>query len=156
MGYMSSETDTCAFADALSVGAIATESQHITKVVSDNLRNSHDGEVVHDNITYAKKKTITYTNGIAGVLRVKFDMRGSGNECRAFVRKNGVEIGAVQGTTSTTYVTKSQDIDFGKIKAGETIELWLSKYYSNLVYAENFRIYYDDEVLATAVAASNS
>jgi hypothetical protein len=42
----------------------------LPKVVSDNLRNSHDAEISDQTgASYVKQKTITFTNGIKGNLR---------------------------------------------------------------------------------------
>lgn len=119
----------------------------IPKKVSDNLRNSHDAEITDQTgATYVKQKTITFTHGIKGTLRVKFGIkRAAGFTAYGKVYKNGVALGAEQ-TATDAYVTKSEDIDVGSIAAGETLELWgKAEHASGLVYLKEFRCYYDNE-----------
>jgi hypothetical protein len=119
----------------------------IPKKVSDNLRNSHDAEITDQTgATYVKQKTITFTHGIKGTLRVKFSIkRAAGFTAYGKVYKNGVALGAEQ-TATDDYATKNEDIDVGTIAAGETLELWgKAEHASALVYLKEFRCYYDNE-----------
>lgn len=129
----------------------------IPKEVSDNLRNSHDAEV--DTSTtgaaYAKIKTMTFTNGIKGNLRVKFDLKDNASYVGyGRVYKNGVALGAIK-TGTDNYVTESEDIDVGTIAAGETLELWgKAEHASAHVFVKNFRCYYDSIGGAAVVVTS--
>lgn len=132
------------------------------KVVSDNLCNSHDAEITHsiNDASYHKLKTITLTNGLSvdtgKAIRVKFDVKSNNASYWVYGRvyKNGAAVGSAQGTLSTTYVTKSEDIDIGEIAAGETLELWGKAQASGAtIYVENWRLYYSNDA---KVAATNS
>jgi len=135
--------------DSVIVTLDAVGGSTIPKKVSDNLRNSHDA-IVSDQTgaTYVKQKTITFTYGIKGTLRVKFQRKCNNASYIVYgaVYKNGVLIGTPCGGTQTTYQDCDEDIDVGTIAAGETLELWgRAEHASALVYLQNFRIYYDNE-----------
>lgn len=134
----------------------------IPKVVSDNLRNSHDTETNHsiNDASFHKLKTITFTDGIevktGKKIRVKFDVKSSGGGAYVYgkVYKNGDVLGTEQGTSSTTYVTKSEDLNISTIAAGETLELWgKAQAAGATVYIQNFRCYYDNDA---SVVSANS
>jgi hypothetical protein len=119
------------------------------KIVSDNLRNSHDAEVSgQTGAVYVKQKTMTFTNGVKGTLRIKFDRKVNNATYFIYgaVYKNGVLIGTPDGGNDTAYTNFSEDIDVGTIAAGETLELWLkAEHVSSIGYLQNFRCYYDDD-----------
>jgi hypothetical protein len=122
----------------------------IPKKVSDNLRNSHDDPVSDQTgATYVKQKTITFTYGIKGTLRIKYDIKTNNASYTVYgaVYKNGVLLGTPSGAhTNTVYETESEDIDVGTIAAGETLELWgKAEHGSALGSWEHFRCYYDNE-----------
>ncbi len=128
----------------------------IPKVASNNIRNSHDAEIIQGTPgypTYIKFKTITLTKGLRGTARFLFDIRAeTSGKCWAQIYRNGVALGSVQSETTYSYVTKSQDItqEWG---AGDTCELWCNGAFSR-AFARNFRIAYDDA--PNVVESSNS
>jgi hypothetical protein len=122
----------------------------VPKKVSDNLRNSHDAEITDQTgATYAKQKTITFTHGVKGTLRIKYDIHTNNGSYTVYgaVYKNGVLLGTPSAAhTNTSYETESEDIDVGSIAAGETLELWgKAEHASALGSWEHFRCYYDNE-----------
>lgn len=118
------------------------------KIVSDNLRNSHDAEVdtPSTGATYVKVKTMTFTYGVKGTLRIKYDLKDNvGYIGYGRVYKNGVALGA-EKTGTDNYVTESEDIAVGTIAAGETLELWVKAEHASChTFIRNFRCYYDDD-----------
>lgn len=129
----------------------------IEKIVSDNLRSSHDAEFTTQSTVEVLAKTITINERMGGTLRIKFDLKTSNGAAAAYgqLKKNGVNIGAQQDTVGTDYVTKSQDIDIGDIVATNTLELWAK--IGNAIYicsVRNLRLYYDDD--ATVISTTNS
>jgi len=123
----------------------------LRKIPSDNLRNSHDAEVSTTNTTYTKVKTITFTYGISGTIRVKFDMYSNNIAGYGKVYKNGSPIGSEHTLSSnSTWESFSEDIDIGDISAGGTLELWIKNTSGVEVKARNFRLYYDNEITAPA------
>ena len=76
-----------------------------------------------------------------GVLRVKFDIKSEGEPTiHGQIYKNGTAIGTDRSTTSSSYVTYSEDIS--GIKVGDVIQLyvWCTTGWAN-VWHQNFRIY---------------
>jgi hypothetical protein len=68
------DVDSCKLRDGALVGTVSESA--IIKKASDNLRNSHDAEINDQTgASYVKQKTMTFTNGIKGTLRVKFDLK---------------------------------------------------------------------------------
>ncbi len=128
----------------------------VNKIASANVRNSHDAEVGPiNNSNYVLAKTITLTNGLIGQQRFLVDIKITNASYigYAILRKNGVDIGTEQSTSSGTYVTKSQDIT-QTWNPGDICELWL-KCANTFIRAQNFRIAYDDSP-TTTVASTNS
>lgn len=131
--------------DVIEGAQVAINPAHTKKLVSDNLRHSIDGEGIPNNHTYALQETMTFTNGIKGTLRVKFDINNhTSNNVWGRIYKNGVALGAEQ-TTAGGYTTKSEDIDVGTLAPGDTLELWCRSDTDYYKY-KNFRVYYDNEV----------
>ena len=128
------------------------------KAASDNLRHSHDA-VGADFTTssYVKIKTYTFTDGFKGIIRTKFALwSNSGvNDAYGAIYKNGTLIGTPQHhSDSGTYNTYSEDIDFGSLAAGDTIELWGKVVTVNTGRVKEFRLYYDND--PEVVNVSNS
>jgi hypothetical protein len=134
--------------------------QNFVKAASNNLRNSEDAvaEVNQTTPEYEIKKTITITNTFNGVLRTKFDVQtecgAGGVTVTARVYLNGIAIGSVQTATDTgagSFVTKSEDIDYGSVAKGGVLTV---RAHTNLVnYGEikNFRLYYDNTADSVAL-----
>ena len=138
-------------------------SETIKKLVSDDLRHSIDAIVTETTTSYVKKKTLTFTNGIYGVLRIKFSIYSSGAQTTtAILTRNGVvpgggsDIGVVQTQAGNTPTVKSQDLTLD-ILAGETIDLWLHTQYDpgEDAFAKELRVYYTEEGVGVAVTGAD-
>jgi len=78
--------------------------------------------------------------GFGGTLRIKFDiLSGDGTPVYGRIYKNGVAVGTEQSTTSTTYVTKSEDIS--GFEANDKIQLYIRGGASSGNKIRNFRFY---------------
>jgi hypothetical protein len=137
-----------------------TEMPHlIDKQASDNLRHSHDAVANNTSQTYAKMKTITFTNGVRGILRVKFDVKLDAAETGVSygkIYKNGVAIGTEQTNGTTDYVTKSEDLTDTWLP-GDTIELYGKTFTEGEhCYVKDFRLYYDDNPVIAVTAATGT
>lgn len=159
MGFLSETTDLSAYLDKatydadndgmvdnLDVGAL--RASNFPKVVSTTPRNGHTNivDIPVGDTSWTKYKTITFTNGIKGVLRITFELDDDTCiDAYAEVRKNGVLIGAEQSNNTSSYVLKSQDIDIGVVEAGETIELWGKNDGNGTAHLKEFRILYDND-----------
>lgn len=107
-------------------------------VASDNLKTSADAEKDITDTGYTKYKEII--SGYNGVMRIKFDIKDTnGNTAYGRIYINGVAKGTEQSTTSTSYVTKSEDITVG---SGERIQFY-GKAASSDGKVSNLRFYYD-------------
>lgn len=127
-----------AIAGALGVASLPIK--HLTP--TDDLLSSEDSELTQYGSTWTKHESIQIPKHLFGTLRITFDLKSEDVSRTAYgqIRCNGAIVGAQQDTTSTSYVTKTEDID-GWV-AGATIELWLnSSVVNSYAYAENFRIY---------------
>ena len=127
---------------------------------SANTRNSHDATSSFlPGAVYVLRKKITFTNGLGpGTYRVYFEaaVPAGGGIVYARVYKNGVAVGTVRTTSSTTYAGWSQDFT-GPLNPGDTIELWAyhsgdAGYYG---YVRYFRVQYDLS-LPTTMPATNT
>jgi len=140
------------------------DGRYYEKEASANLRNSHDAPAENDAayVSPEKLKTFTLTHGIKGTLTVKFDIKREAIGCTVYgwVRKGEEEdMGAEQSSTSDAYETKSQNIAFGEMNAGDVITLYGSTNHpegGKACMVRNFRLYYDNKVVGTAVAATTS
>jgi hypothetical protein len=110
-----------------------------TVVASDNLHISADTERTTTSGTYVIKKSILITK--QGTYRVKFDLKDSWSATYGRIYKNGVAFGTEQSTSSTSYVTKSEDLVFA---IGDYMDLYLKGDGSHTSYLRNFRLYYDE------------
>jgi hypothetical protein len=129
----------------------------IAKAPSANIRNSHDSDVDWLPVVYEVRKTITLTNGLLGAQRFLFDLRTENASTTAYGRiyRNGVALGTEQSTTSTVFVTKSQDIT-QNWAPGDTVELWVKTSNGlNYAHVNNFRIAYDDAPIPTVVSVNS-
>lgn len=148
-GYMEKsvyDADGDDLVEAIDTGAIIAS--NIAKSVSDTLRHSSDAIVTETLTTWSIQKTFTFTNGIKGTLRMKFQHQGNTTNATARIMKNnGATLLGAEKTAASAgaYGLQAQDIDVGTIEPGGTIELWGRKYSSNTLLKE-FRIYYDSDV----------
>mgnify|MGYP000856854040 CR=1 FL=1 len=118
----------------------APSSPYPPYTASDNLLASHDAEQTMRGTSYVKLKTITIPSG--GQFRIKFDLHSSdGFTACARIYRNGVAVGTERRTTSSSYVTQSEDIS--GFQAGDTVELWARMIGTSNwdVYVRNFRLY---------------
>ena len=98
-----------------------------------------DTERTVENTNYTKVKEIIC--GRAGNLRIAFDLKSSDANRTAYgyIYRNGSPVGAEQTTTSTSYVTKSQDISGWQI--GDLVQLYFKGGGSGGgTYVKNFHI----------------
>jgi hypothetical protein len=156
------KTDIIPSTIATSLGYIPSDLNRVPRpyylIASDNLRYSYNTEQTGTQTSFTKMATLTlsYTNPISvagalgspylstsNVLRVSFDLhRTTASFVRGRIYRNGVAVGAIQETTSDSYVTFSEDINNWSV--GDAIELWT--YTGNIlypVYNRNFRVYAD-------------
>ena len=113
---------------------------------SDDLLIANDTAVSTNNGNeFLKKKEIKLIRPVLedSTFRIAFDMQRteSTGTMKAQLKINGVNVGSEQTTTSTTYVTKTQDIS-NEYPIDCTIELWIkSGSHTWYNHARNFRIY---------------
>lgn len=109
--------------------------------IGDNLIHAHDDVVLSLAESPVLRKTITITElyPSPSTLRIKFDLSTEGATAYGRIYKNGAPYGTQQSTSSTTYVTFSEDLQFAQ---GDLIQLylWTSTSY-RYAYARNFRVY---------------
>lgn len=141
-------SDATPFAGA-NVGLLSSVVRLWDYVVSDNLKKSDDSEASTSSTTMSKLKSITFNPSPPAevcltTLRIKFDLKTTtvGYAAYGQIYKNSVAVGTLQSTTSTSYVTFTQDI--GGWNVNDTIELW-AKIANAAATAsvQNFRIYAD-------------
>ena len=113
---------------------------------SDDLLTSDDTESTYDNTTYVIEKELGPVPDDVfedeSEFRIKFDIKSENGATTVYGRiyRNGVAVGTEQSTTSTTYVTKSEDISGWS--AGDLIQLYTKTGTSGvIVYVENYRVY---------------
>lgn len=103
---------------------------------------SADTEESTTSSTYVKAKEIKIHQG--GTLRIKFDLKSSSGIYAVYGRvyRNGVAVGTQQGSTSTSYATKSEDISGWS--AGDLVQLYIKRTGGVTAYVKDFTIYVDD------------
>jgi hypothetical protein len=96
-----------------------------------------DTEVSATLVGPTKKKEIQIA--CFGTFRITFDLKHSSGNANATGRiyKNGSPFGTAQSTTSTTYVTFSEDLVFS---TGDLIQLYIGESGIDTAYARNFRV----------------
>ena len=152
MNILTYDTDENGMVDVIDVGVIDAEQG--LKVASDDLQHSIDAIDTVTVAVYEKQKTLTFTNGIKGTIRIKFNIYNpSGYWTHAFLTKNGVvpgggsDLGVEQSTQHTSGEVKSQDIAVDLV-AGETIDLWVHTQYDpgEDGAVKELRFYYSEEI----------
>ena len=130
----------------------------VRKKKSDTLKHSHDAEaqITADHDTYQEAKRITFTTGLKGAIRVKWDCNnnGSGTVLRGWSRlvdKEGTVIGTDgydNGNNNTTVFTRTEDIDVANYNEGDYIIVQAKNHTVESatlkIDINNFRIYYDE------------
>ena len=135
----------------------------IGTAVSENLRNSNDGEQSTNSVSYVKKKEMLLNAPLANC-RIKFQLKTSNAAHTAYGRiyKNGVALGTEQSTTTTDYATSSED--FSGFASGDLIQIFIhSSSTSGICYTDFMRLYYDrrfthlfGETLVTVIEVEGS
>lgn len=133
-----------------------TLAHKVRKIASNDLRHSIDAIVTNSSgsTAWRKDKTLVFTNGIKGTLRIAFEMIGqSGSDCGKVTDKDGNLLGvAKDGTNCAVYQTHSQDVavDF---EAGGELQLHSSDN-GCTTGLKNFRVYYINDATATPDAVA--
>jgi len=114
--------------------------------VSDDLLLSSDAEVSTNSTTATEKRENSL---VEGNFRIAFDLKAENASWAAGgqIYKNGATIGTLRSTTSTTYVTYSEDINSWVDNDLEQLYIKTS-YNVYLAYARNFRTYGKFPVMA--------
>ena len=127
-----------------------TNGRVVRKVASNDLRHSIDAAIENSSgLTWRKDKTLVFTEGIKGVIRVKFDLKNQpGTGCGKLTDKDGTLLGAAQDAADcSTYQTKSQDITVDFAPDGE-LQLW-SRDAGCSTWVQNMRVYYLNDSTST-------
>jgi hypothetical protein len=140
----------------------------LPKVASANIRNSHNTEVSisTDPNGMHKCKTITFTDGLKGAVRVYNVVKtinggASAADIWSKVYKNGVAFGTQRfnqtpaGQTQTYSHNEDLTVD---MKPGETLELWANApaVTGSASYQEEFYVCYDNGDITTAISSNTS
>lgn len=98
---------------------------------------SADTEQSHNGTSYTLKKEIMI--GIAGVITVKFSIKGSSSHAYGRIYVNGAAVGTERNGTNNAYVEYSENIT---VAAGDLIQIYTKTDNSSYnVYCKNFRLY---------------
>jgi hypothetical protein len=112
-------------------------------ILGDTVRNSNDTERTSTALSYTKKKEIRLNASLL-TMRVSFDLHGTGGATaygRVYV--NGVAVGIVKQTVSTTYVTYLGDFSVGYVNT-DLIQVYIySSASDKAAYVANFRLEYN-------------
>ena len=121
----------------------------ITISSGESLWISNNTEVGTIDRVWKRLKSIKINN-MSGTVRVRFDLmiNTENTPVSAQIYKNGVAVGTMRSTTSTSYVTYTEDISFSR---GDEIQLYVKEdYYTG--YVRNFRLYISiDSLVSTDV-----
>lgn len=138
--------------NALSCNVSSTTSGNITTALAtqfgSTLRYSSDAETNTAEVDYTLLKEISLTGEIYQAT-VKFDIKSGGGGGYGRVYKNDVAIGTEQSTSSTSYVTKSENITLSAM-VGDKIQLYVHSGGGYQAYIQNFRIYYSQVAVSVA------
>jgi hypothetical protein len=131
----------------------ATLADKLVASASNTLQHSNDTEKSAASESMVKLKEMNLAADLQAC-RVKFDLKSSGalEIVEAKIYKNGVAVGTLRYTGSSTYVTYSED--FTNWVKGNLIQIYaraLSE--DSPVFVANMRIYYD--LVATKAAPTN-
>lgn len=131
--------------------------QNKDKVASDNLRHSVDAQIVVTSATYIQvtNKTLTFTHGIKGVLRVKCTIDPAGGKTGYYkLLKDGAGSPlATEQSVLTDPLTGSDDLTVDWV-AGTTLNVFAKQTPDGNMNVTNFRVYYDDGTGFSAVAVA--
>lgn len=98
-----------------------TDAQAAHGIASDDLLFSNDTERSSDSSSYVKLKEITMYRSVS--LRVYWEMKSGqgGVNVDSKVYVNGVAVGGLKSTTSSTYITLTEDIT---VNAGDLVQIY--------------------------------
>lgn len=121
----------------------ATIAGGLVSILSTTVRNSNDTERSSTALSYTKKKE-TRLNASLRAVRVSFDLHGTAtSKAYGKVYVNGVAVGSEHNTSSTTYVTYTEDLSVGYV-SGDLIQVYIyTASGANAAYVRNFRLEYD-------------
>ena len=129
-------------------------SQNKAKVASENLRHSIDAAKTVTSATYVQvtDKTLTFTNGIKGVIRVKATIDPALDKTGYYkLLKNGIgDPLAAEQSVVTNPLTGSDDITVDW-DPGTTLNLFAKQTPDGNLNVTNFRVYYDDGAEFSAI-----
>lgn len=141
-------TSSLASITSLNISSLTGISLYSPYQAGDSLVISADTERSTSSDTYNKKKDISLIG--AGTLRIEFDIKsGNGNTAYGRVYKNDVAIGSEQTTTSTSYVTKSEDISGWENEDLCQLYIKVPTVGSDTTWIRNFRLYSATEIVNT-------
>jgi len=109
--------------------------------ISNDVLHAHDEEkTMSTSDAWVKAKEITINSLVRSplLLRTYFELKSYSSSYTVYARiyKNGSAYGTERSTTSTSYVSFTEDLEFSE---GDTIELWV--YNPNCyAYVQNFRV----------------
>ena len=116
----------------------------IPLAATDQLKNSNDAEKSTTSTSYVKLKETklgTVPNSLTSI-RISFDLKGSGNVVGARIYRNGAAIGAERSTTSTSFVTFTQDFTTTAWAENDLIQIYAHASGGSTARVQNFRFYY--------------
>lgn len=135
---------------AVNEATIATKGKYCIPEASDNERKKDTNTYSSYSTSYVKlaEFTIDSRYSQSGNFRIKWDMRVyAAGTATAKIYKNGIAHGTGQSTTSTTFVSKSEDLAF---TGGDTCEIWgHSSQGSYKVEVKDFGVYCADKLIDT-------
>lgn len=136
------------------------EQGQVKKKKTDTLKHSHDGNAdkstaTPDGASYTEVKRITFTSGLRGAIRVKWNAQNSFSSGTVrgwskLVDKDGVIIGTEHdnAASNTTLHTYTEDIDAATFSPGDYICVYTKNHAvcvaGQSIHITNFRIYYDE------------
>jgi len=110
-------------------------------IASDTLMYSND--TAYSSSSETPVKVAELTAKVDGTFRIKFDIKRGGTDYGyGRIYKNGIAVGTLQTGTTTSYVTKSQDIAGWEV--GDLIQLYIYADAASTSYVQHFRIYGTD------------
>lgn len=134
----------------------AVSKNQVSTILSNSLQNSNDS-VQSTNQSGPTKVKETQLDEVINTIRIKFDLRASAGTAYGRIYKNGSPIGTQRSTTSLTFVTFSEDFT-DEFENGDLIQIYASTSASptGLAYVQNFRLYYDIDIVTVPRATTNN
>jgi len=117
----------------------------IPLAATDQLKNSNDAEKSTTSTSYVKLKETKLGALPIGFqsIRISFDLRSDGGSTvYARIYRNGAAIGAERSTTSTSFVTFTQDFTTTAWAENDLIQIYAHASGGSTARVQNFRFYY--------------